>query len=182
MPGSTARSWSARLIEHKDYAFGYDAQKEEYGDLYKLGIIDPTKVVRTALQDAASDRRPSHHHRGDGRREAEKGNPRPRDAGRRDGLLSAAAGLKARRPNLAFVSSGFSNRPRRTITMQKERSFTGITWKRVPSGQRTDPTKLFQADFVIRVSKPFIRFAGVGGQPERCKSTGMTAETPPTQA
>ena len=43
-----------KLIEHKDYAFGYDAQKEEYGDLYKLGIIDPTKVVRTALQDAAS--------------------------------------------------------------------------------------------------------------------------------
>jgi len=43
-----------KLIEHKDYAFGYDAQKEEYGDLYKLGIIDPTKVVRTALQHAAS--------------------------------------------------------------------------------------------------------------------------------
>ncbi len=43
-----------KLMEHKDYAFGYDAQREEYGDLYKLGIIDPTKVVRTALQDAAS--------------------------------------------------------------------------------------------------------------------------------
>jgi chaperonin GroEL len=43
-----------KLIEHKDYAFGYDAQRGEYGDLYKLGIIDPTKVVRTALQDAAS--------------------------------------------------------------------------------------------------------------------------------
>ncbi len=43
-----------KVIEHKDYAFGYDAQREEYGDLYKLGIIDPTKVVRTALQDAAS--------------------------------------------------------------------------------------------------------------------------------
>ncbi|HLY00841.1 MAG TPA: TCP-1/cpn60 chaperonin family protein, partial [Roseiarcus sp.] len=43
-----------KLIEHKDYAYGYDAQKDEYGDLYKLGIIDPTKVVRTALQDAAS--------------------------------------------------------------------------------------------------------------------------------
>jgi chaperonin GroEL len=43
-----------KMIEHKDYAFGYDAQREEYGDLYKLGIIDPTKVVRTALQDAAS--------------------------------------------------------------------------------------------------------------------------------
>jgi chaperonin GroEL len=43
-----------KVIEHQDYAFGYDAQREEYGDLYKLGIIDPTKVVRTALQDAAS--------------------------------------------------------------------------------------------------------------------------------
>jgi chaperonin GroEL len=43
-----------KLIEHKEYAFGYDAQRGEYGDLYKLGIIDPTKVVRTALQDAAS--------------------------------------------------------------------------------------------------------------------------------
>ena len=43
-----------KLVEHKDYAFGYDAQTGEYGDLYKLGIIDPTKVVRTALQDAAS--------------------------------------------------------------------------------------------------------------------------------
>ena len=43
-----------KLIEHKDYAYGYDAQAGEYGDLYKLGIIDPTKVVRTALQDAAS--------------------------------------------------------------------------------------------------------------------------------
>ena len=43
-----------KLAEHKDYAYGYDAQTGEYGDLYKLGIIDPTKVVRTALQDAAS--------------------------------------------------------------------------------------------------------------------------------
>ena len=43
-----------KLTEHKDYAYGYDAQTGEYGDLFKLGIIDPTKVVRTALQDAAS--------------------------------------------------------------------------------------------------------------------------------
>ena len=43
-----------KLIEPKDYAYRYDAQRDEYGDLYKLGIIDPTKVVRTALQDAAS--------------------------------------------------------------------------------------------------------------------------------
>ncbi len=43
-----------KILENKDYAWGYDAQKGEYGDLYKLGIIDPAKVVRTALQDAAS--------------------------------------------------------------------------------------------------------------------------------
>jgi len=43
-----------KLLESNDYGFGFDAQKGEYGDLMKLGIIDPTKVVRTALQDAAS--------------------------------------------------------------------------------------------------------------------------------
>ena len=43
-----------KLLETKDYNYGYDAQTGEYGDLVKLGIIDPTKVVRTALQDAAS--------------------------------------------------------------------------------------------------------------------------------
>jgi chaperonin GroEL len=34
--------------------FGFDAQNEEYGDMVEKGIIDPTKVVRIALQDAAS--------------------------------------------------------------------------------------------------------------------------------
>jgi chaperonin GroEL len=43
-----------KLLESSDYAYGFDAQKGEFGDLVKLGIIDPTKVVRTALQDAAS--------------------------------------------------------------------------------------------------------------------------------
>ena len=43
-----------KLLESNDYAFGYDAQNGAYGDLVKAGIIDPTKVVRTALQDAAS--------------------------------------------------------------------------------------------------------------------------------
>ena len=43
-----------KLIEAKEYGYGYDAQTGKYGDLVKLGIIDPTKVVRTALQDAAS--------------------------------------------------------------------------------------------------------------------------------
>ena len=43
-----------KLIENTSYAYGYNAQTGEYGDLMKLGIIDPTKVVRIALQDAAS--------------------------------------------------------------------------------------------------------------------------------
>jgi len=43
-----------KILDKEEYGFGYDAQKDEYGDLFKLGIIDPTKVVRTALQDAAS--------------------------------------------------------------------------------------------------------------------------------
>ncbi|MDR0808914.1 MAG: chaperonin GroEL, partial [Gemmobacter sp.] len=43
-----------KLIENTGYGYGYNAQSGEYGDLVKLGIIDPTKVVRTALQDAAS--------------------------------------------------------------------------------------------------------------------------------
>ena len=43
-----------KLAEAKDYAYGFDAQSGEYTDMTKAGIIDPTKVVRTALQDAAS--------------------------------------------------------------------------------------------------------------------------------
>jgi chaperonin GroEL len=41
-------------VEQGTGAFGFDAQKEQYGDLLKAGIIDPTKVVRTALQNSAS--------------------------------------------------------------------------------------------------------------------------------
>jgi chaperonin GroEL len=44
----------AKLLEANDPGRGFDAQKEEYVDMFKAGIIDPTKVVRTALQDAAS--------------------------------------------------------------------------------------------------------------------------------
>ena len=34
--------------------FGFNAQTEEYGDMFKFGVVDPAKVVLTALQDAAS--------------------------------------------------------------------------------------------------------------------------------
>ncbi len=45
---------SGKLSEQKDRRRGFDAQNEKYVDMIKAGIIDPTKVVRTALQDAAS--------------------------------------------------------------------------------------------------------------------------------
>jgi chaperonin GroEL len=43
-----------KILEKETYAYGYDAQTGEYGNLVSKGIIDPTKVVRTALQGAAS--------------------------------------------------------------------------------------------------------------------------------
>ncbi len=43
-----------KLLEKSEYAHGWNAQTGEYGDLYKWGIIDPAKVVRTAIEDAAS--------------------------------------------------------------------------------------------------------------------------------
>jgi len=43
-----------KILEKDQYAYGYDAQTGEYGNLVSKGIIDPTKVVRHALQDAAS--------------------------------------------------------------------------------------------------------------------------------
>ncbi|MEE1611055.1 chaperonin GroEL [Microvirga sp. CF3016] len=43
-----------KVAEATDYAAGWNAQTGEYGDLYKFGIIDPAKVVRVALEDAAS--------------------------------------------------------------------------------------------------------------------------------
>ena len=43
-----------KILENSKYAYGYNAQSHEYGDLVAQGVIDPTKVVRCALQDAAS--------------------------------------------------------------------------------------------------------------------------------
>ena len=45
---------AGKVLENDTYNFGFDAQNAEYKDLVGAGIIDPTKVVRTALQDAAS--------------------------------------------------------------------------------------------------------------------------------
>ncbi|MBX3523465.1 MAG: chaperonin GroEL, partial [Xanthobacteraceae bacterium] len=43
-----------KITDQNDADYGFDAQTEKYGDMFKAGIIDPAKVVRTALQDAAS--------------------------------------------------------------------------------------------------------------------------------
>jgi chaperonin GroEL len=45
---------AGKIRESSDVTFGFNAQTEEYGDMFKFGVIDPAKVVRTALQDAAS--------------------------------------------------------------------------------------------------------------------------------
>ncbi|MFM6276707.1 MAG: TCP-1/cpn60 chaperonin family protein, partial [Dolichospermum sp.] len=43
-----------KIHENKSQTFGFNAQTEEYVDMLSAGIVDPAKVVRTALQDAAS--------------------------------------------------------------------------------------------------------------------------------
>ena len=43
-----------KILENPTYAFGFNAQSGAYGDLVSQGVIDPAKVVRCALQDAAS--------------------------------------------------------------------------------------------------------------------------------
>jgi chaperonin GroEL len=45
---------AGKIVENRSKTFGYDAQSEEYGDMLKAGVIDPTKVVRIALEYAAS--------------------------------------------------------------------------------------------------------------------------------
>ncbi|EEW24661.1 chaperonin GroEL [Rhodobacter ferrooxidans] len=45
---------AGKVRESKDKTFGFNAQTEEYGDMFKFGVIDPAKVVRIALEDAAS--------------------------------------------------------------------------------------------------------------------------------
>ena len=45
---------AGKIRESDDMTFGFNAQTEEYGDMFKFGVVDPAKVVLTALQDAAS--------------------------------------------------------------------------------------------------------------------------------
>jgi chaperonin GroEL len=68
-----------KILERDTYACGYDAQTGEYANLVSKGIIDPTKVVRAALQGAASVTGLLISTEGDGCRVAEEGNCRVRD-------------------------------------------------------------------------------------------------------
>ncbi len=52
--GGEASVVVGKILENSSETYGYDAQTGEYGDMIKMGIIDPVKVVRTALEDAAS--------------------------------------------------------------------------------------------------------------------------------
>ncbi|SOE18362.1 chaperonin GroEL [Hoeflea halophila] len=52
--GDEASIVVGKILDHKNDTFGYNAQTGEYGDMISMGIVDPVKVVRTALQDAAS--------------------------------------------------------------------------------------------------------------------------------
>ena len=45
---------AGKVRESNDTSFGFNAQTEEYGEMFKYGVIDPAKVVRTAMEDAAS--------------------------------------------------------------------------------------------------------------------------------
>jgi chaperonin GroEL len=52
--GAEASIVSGKILDSKAATFGYNAQTGEYGDMIAMGIVDPVKVVRTALQDASS--------------------------------------------------------------------------------------------------------------------------------
>jgi chaperonin GroEL len=45
---------AGKIVDSEDPNYGFNAQTEEYGDMFSFGVIDPAKVVRHALQDAAS--------------------------------------------------------------------------------------------------------------------------------
>ena len=52
--GDEASIVVGKILDKNEDAYGYNAQTGEFGDMIELGIVDPVKVVRTALQDAAS--------------------------------------------------------------------------------------------------------------------------------
>ena len=74
-----------KVRSSKDDNFGYNALTDTYEDLVQAGVIDPTKVTRTALQNAASIASPPPHDRSDHRREEGEGS-RPSGAGGGGGM------------------------------------------------------------------------------------------------
>jgi chaperonin GroEL (HSP60 family) len=62
----------SKITENKPETYGFDAQTEQYVDMLSAGIVDPAKVVRVALQDAASIAGLYDHDRGHGRRGSEE--------------------------------------------------------------------------------------------------------------
>jgi chaperonin GroEL len=78
-----------KILDNSNYGYGFDAQAGEYVDVVKKGIIDPTKVVRQALQGASSVAGLLITTEAMGRRTAEEAEPDAPDARwrRRHGLL-----------------------------------------------------------------------------------------------
>ena len=72
--GSVVVDAVRRLQQQKgDKNIGYDVMSDEYGDMVEMGIIDPAKVTRSAVENAASHRRDDPDHRGAGHRHAGEG-------------------------------------------------------------------------------------------------------------
>ena len=101
-----------KILENAQYAYGYNAQTHEYGDLYKQGVIDPTKVVRCALQDAASVAGLLDHDGSDDRRHPEEGWPCAWRTRRRNGRHGRHGLLRSLCP--APCNSPSSSRPQGT--------------------------------------------------------------------
>jgi DMSO/TMAO reductase YedYZ molybdopterin-dependent catalytic subunit len=73
---------AGKIMDTEDASFVFNAQTEEYGDVFKFGIIDPAKVVRHRASGRRVGRRSPNHNRGDNRREARSEGPRRRHARR----------------------------------------------------------------------------------------------------
>jgi len=103
-----------KILEKDQYGYGFDAQMGEYVNMMSKGIIDPTKVVRAALQGGIG-RRSAHHHRSHGRRKAEEGQWGPGYAWRWHGwhglLIVFVQGNKRARRKPRFVHDS-SDMPR----------------------------------------------------------------------
>ena len=87
-----------QILKNKNPAYGYNAATDEYGDMFKFGVIDPTKVAKTALQNAASvsalgidDRCVDH------RIEGKEGRGSPRHRRRSSVIAPSDAKIEARR-------------------------------------------------------------------------------------